>query len=163
MSAGVRIGRFELDSSREAVFAPGQRHHFLALQHLGEQVFAHFALRQGIHGLAVGDQERHREEVEFLDLRRPVDGRTDGEVDHALANRGEFARLVAADQRGAWIHLDVDAALGLFLDQFRPAFAGLAPGEGRAEHGRQPVFGLVVLRHGRQGQDQGGNRNEQRA
>jgi hypothetical protein len=52
-----------------------------------------------------------------------------GHVDHALANRGELARLVACHQRRARIQLDVDAAIGALAHLVGPDLAALAPRE----------------------------------
>ena len=81
----------------EAVLTPGQRHDVLGAEQL-EQFLADFTLGQGVDRLVVRHQEGQREQVQLLHLRRPVDGRADGEVDAALAHSGEFLGLVAADQ-----------------------------------------------------------------
>ncbi|CFP41324.1 Uncharacterised protein [Bordetella pertussis] len=131
-----------------AVFAPGQRHHAGLFDQL-EDLLADLALHQRVDGGIVRHQEGQREQVELLDLRRPVDGRTHGHVDHALADGGEFTGLVALHQRGARIDLDIDAALGALAHQVGPDHGALAPREGGAHHDGQLVFGLVVLGLGR--------------
>ena len=95
-----------------AVFAPGQGYHDTCLVQGGENLLAHVALRHRVYSGVVREQERQREQVELLDLGRPVDGGAHGHVDHALAQCAEFARLVALDQRDARVQLDVDAAIG---------------------------------------------------
>jgi hypothetical protein len=142
----------------EAILAPGQRHHAGLLQR-GEDRLADLALRERVQRLVIGHQERQREQVQFPDLRRPVDGRAHRHVDHALADRREFASLVAGHQRGARVQLDVDAAVGALFDQVGPDLAALAPREGWAEHQRHLVLGLVGLGH-RAGGGEGGSGND---
>ncbi len=131
-----------------AVLAPGERHNAGLLEGL-EEALADFALRDRVHRGVVGEEEGQGEEVERLDLRRPVDGGTHGHVDHALAQRAELAGLITLDERDTRIELDVDAALRAFAHLVRPEFATLAPREGGAHHQRHAVFALVVLRGGR--------------
>ncbi|CUI90174.1 Uncharacterised protein [Achromobacter ruhlandii] len=128
-----------------AVLAPGQRHHAGLLDQL-EHLLAHVALHQRVDGGVVRHQEGQREQIQLLDLRRPVDGRADGHVDHALADGGEFAGLVALHQRGAGVDLDVDAALRALAHQVGPDLGALAPRESGADDDGELVFGLVVLR-----------------
>ena len=134
---------FRVGDFAEAIFAERQRYDALLVED-GEDFLAHLALEHGVQAFRIGGQERQREQVELLDLRRPVDRRADCEVNNALTDRREFTRLIAANQTGARIQLDVDATVGLLLDEFCPAFGSFPPGEGRAENGGKTVFGFVV-------------------
>src|SRR5690606_15436181 len=94
----------------------------------------------------VAREEGQREQVQLPDLRRPVDRRPDGEIDDALADRRELARLVAVDQRHVRVQLHVDPALRALAHEVDPNLCTLAPGEGGSDDGRHPVLGAVVLR-----------------
>jgi len=104
----------------EAVLAPGQRHH-VALAEKIEHLLPDSALHQRVERPVVRHQEGQREQVQLPDLRRPIDGRADRHVDHALAQRSELLRLVPRHQGGTRIDLDVDAALRLVRGRGRPS------------------------------------------
>ena len=153
----LRVGDFT-----EAVLAPRERHHAVLFQYL-EYILADFALGEGVDGGVIGHQERQRKQVQLFHLRRPVDGRADGEIDHALADGGELARLIARYQRRAGIHLYVDLAVGALAHQIGPDLAALAPWKSGPDHRRQAVLGLVLalLRGGGQGEREGGREQHQ--
>ena len=109
-----------------------------------EDFFTHRALHHGVHGGVVREQEGQGEQVQGLDLGRPVDGRAHGHVDHTLANGAELAGLVTLHQRGAGVELDIDAAIRALAHLVGPDFCTLAPWKGRAQHDRQAVLILVL-------------------
>src|SRR5690606_2531345 len=88
-----------------AVLTPGEWYHSGAFQPV-EEAFSDLALDERVDGRVVGHQERQREQVELADLWRPVDGRPNGHVDHALTDGVEFAGLVPLNERGSRIDLD---------------------------------------------------------
>src|SRR5690606_15373100 len=126
-----------------AVFTPGQWQH-TGFFNVLEQGFAYFAMNQGIDGRIVGHQEGQGKQVQLFYLGRPVDGRAYGHVDQALANRGEFAGLVALYQRCAGIDLDVDTPVGTLAHQLGPDLGALTPRKGSAYDDGQFVFGFIV-------------------
>ncbi len=127
------------------VFPPGQGHHVLFRENL-EKLLADLPARQSVHGLVVGHQKRHGEQVQLHDLRRPVDGRANGQIDGPLADGGKFLGLVPAHEARTGIHFDMDAACGLFPDQLHPSLPGIAPGKRLSQHRGKLVFLLVVRR-----------------
>jgi hypothetical protein len=103
----------------EAILAPGNWCHVAAGQR-AEQVAPDFPIDNRVISAVIGHQEGQRKNVHFADLRGDIDGGKHRHINHALAHRDQFARLIAADQLAARIDLHIDPPAGAFRDQFRP-------------------------------------------
>jgi len=64
-----------------------------------------------VHRLVAREQEGEGEEVQFLDLRRPVDCRSYGKVGDTLLQERELGRLPAREELAIKVVPDIDAPL----------------------------------------------------
>ncbi len=134
----------------EAVLTPGERNDVLGSDDL-EQLLARLTLGDGVDRGMVRHQERQREQVQLRHLGRPVDGGADRHVDNALTHGGELFRLVTSHELRAGIDLHIDAAVRALFHKISPALCRKTPGERHADHGRNFVLALIILRFHRCG------------
>src|SRR5262249_37944706 len=94
----------------EPILPPGDRNNTVLLDER-EQTFAWFPCLHGIHGLVAREQEGQGKKVQLLDLRRPVDGRSHGEVGDPLLQQWKLGRLLAPKESTVKVVGDVDTPL----------------------------------------------------
>ena len=127
----------------EAILAPGHRHHVAAGERT-EQVSSNFTIDDGVIGAVIGHQEGQRKDVHFADLRGDIDGGENRHINHTLAHRDQFARLIPADQLAARIDLHIDPPAGTLGDEFRPGEGAVRDRQRAIAHNRDLVFGAVL-------------------
>ena len=112
--------------------------------------FQHFTGLASFNGIdclvavrIVGHKKGQVCQVKFLNLGRPVDGGSQGKVNGTAAYQHEFRVLLAGGELGSGVHLDIDAAVGLFADQIDKIGCGHAPAGSGVGNYAQLVFLLV--------------------
>ncbi len=123
----VRYGFDIVGELTEPVLAPRQSDHVVLLQGVQD----HLARRRsghGVNGFVTGEHEGERKGVAFGDDRGDVYRGVEHEVYRTAGDHLGLAHLVAADELGVGIDLDVHLAAGVILDQLGELNPSLAPG-----------------------------------
>ena len=132
-----------------AVFSPAENFDALAFNG-GDQHCTRLAGGNGVYGLVAVWLHSHEKgqscKVQFLDLRRPVDGRCQGKVNCAVAQHEKFGSLLACQQLAGGVDLDIDAPVGALVHQFRKAGCRETPPGCCAGYHAEFVFRLVGRR-----------------